>query len=94
MVIRSWSETLEEAQAMCVIENFIAHDFIPDPHDMMENWSLRNQEYFHDKLVAKIDGQIVGCMHIGQGRKENSHIFFRFICSPRISASRSGYRII
>lgn len=76
MVIRSWSETLEEAQAICAIENLIFHDFIPDPHDMMEDWSLRNQDCFHDKLVAEIDGQIVGCIHVAQAGKENNHIFF------------------
>ena len=91
MIIRSWSQKLDEAQAMCSIENLIAHDFIPNPHDMMENWSLRNQDCYHDKLVAEIDGQIVGCIHIGQGRKENSHIsFFDLFVHPQFQHEGVG----
>ncbi|MBC8311900.1 MAG: GNAT family N-acetyltransferase [Candidatus Marinimicrobia bacterium] len=76
MIIRSWDESMCEAEMMCHIENMTAHDYIPDPQEMIEDWQLHDPKYFHDKLVAEIDGQIVGCIHIGQGRKVNSHIFF------------------
>ena len=89
--IKSWGANFFEAEQMCKIEVLIAHDYIPNPHEMMENWSLRNQDCYHDKLVAEIDGQIVGCMHIGQGRKENSQIlFFDLFVNPQFQHQGVG----
>ena len=76
MIIRSWSETFEEAERMCIIENLIAHNYISNPKQLIAEWKLTDPEYFHDKLIAEIDGQTVGWINIGQGKKENTHIFF------------------
>jgi GNAT superfamily N-acetyltransferase len=76
MIIRSWNESMLESERICHIENLTAHDYIPDPQEIIENWRHHDPDYFHDILVAEIDGQIIGFIHIGQGQKENSHIFF------------------
>jgi len=61
---------------MCKIEGLIAHDYIPNPIQLLNRWRLADPEYFHDKLIAEINSQMVGWINIGQFRKENSHIFF------------------
>ena len=74
--IKSWEAKKSEAEDMCKIEGLIAHDYIPDPKQLLNRWWLADPEYFHDKLIAEINGQMVGWINIGQFRKENSHIFF------------------
>ena len=81
--IRSWEGNLTEAKLMCNIEGLIAHNYIPDPKELLNRWRLANPEYFHDKLIAEIDGHMVGWINIGQLRKENSHIsFFDLFVNP------------
>ena len=82
--IKSWEGNLTEAKLMCNIEGLVAHDYIPDSEETLENWQLNDPKYFNDKLVAEISSEMVGCMHISQGREENSHIlFFNLFVNPK-----------
>ena len=74
--IKSWEAKKNEAADMCKIEGLIAHNYIPNPIQLLNRWRLADPEYFHDKLIAEINGQMIGWINIGQFRKENSHIFF------------------
>jgi GNAT superfamily N-acetyltransferase len=81
--INSWDETLADAQKMCTIEGLIAHDYIPDPQEIMKNWAVRDTNYYRDKLIAYKEKEPIGCIHIIQGRKENNHIaYFELYVHP------------
>ena len=92
--IESWNESLDDAQKMCDIESHIAHDYIPDPKSIMQNWSVRDTNYYRDKLIAYKDRLAVGCIHIIQGRKENSHIaYFDFYVHPQYQHKGIGTQL-
>ena len=91
--INSWNETLTDAQKMCNIEGLIAHDYIPDPQEIMNSWMFRDIDYFHDKLIAYLNDRVVGCIHINQARKENSHIVFDFFVDPQFQNQGIGTQL-
>ncbi len=92
--IKSWNETFADAQKMCNLENLIAHDYIPDPQEIMKNWAVRDTNYYRDKLIAYKEDEAVGCIHIIQGRKENNHIaYFDMYVHPLYQHQGIGTKI-